>query len=260
MTNPVNPAQLSTSFVAFDENRAAQVMVRRIRRDYFIRGAWLCALVALLPFAVPLLVREPRYFVNGMLIVAVILALLIFVAGLAGLYLWSHTGIRKGTYFGPVLTADTKQLTLHSSATGLPEVSIVWKQLIGVRTIDRAKTRLAFTLELPVETAQPAAEDAVAERHEDLITAEWTEDEAYTPPPPSIATTEDFEAIEPLTASSAETLVQQPEPSILQPEPSTSTAGQWQQTMNGTPYVVSFRNCDTSAQEVLKLLAQLRTP
>lgn len=254
MPNPVNPAILSTSFVAFDEVPAAQVVVRRIRRDYFIRGAWQCALVALLPFAVPLLVREPRYFVNGMLIVALILALLLFVAGLAGIYLWSNTGIRKGTYFGPVLTADTEKLTLHPSGTGLSEVSIVWKQLIGVRTIDRAKTRLAFTLELPVETAQPAAGDAAAQGHEDLITAELTEDEAYTPPPPSVATAEDFEAIEPLTAPVAETLVQQPELVTSAP------AGQWQQTMYGTPYLVSFRNCDTSAQQVLKLLAQLRTP
>lgn len=253
MPNPVNPAQLSTSFVAFDENPNAQVVVRRIQRDYFIRGAWLCALIALLPFAVPLLVREPRYFVNGMLIVAVILALLLFVAGLAGIYLWSNTGIRKGAYFGPVLTADTKQLTLHSSATGLPEASILWKQLIGVRTIDRAKTRLAFTVEPLPERTQPAAEDAAPPHDEDSITAAWPEDEAYTPPPSSVATTEDFAAIEPLTASSAEPLDQEPEPPASSP-------GQWQQTMYGTPYVVSFRNCDKSAQDVLKLLAQLRTP
>ncbi|MEO6956839.1 MAG: hypothetical protein ABI137_08870 [Antricoccus sp.] len=253
MPNPVNPALLSTSFVAFDENPAAQVVVRRIRRDYFIRGAWLCALVALLPFAVPLLVREPRYFVNGMLIVAAILALLLFVAGLAGSYLWSHTGIRKGIYFGPVLTADTKQLTLHSSGTGLPEVSIGWKQLIRVRPVDRAKTKLAFTVEPLRELTQRAAEDAVPPHDEDSTTATWPEDEVYTPPPPSVATTEDFAAIEPLTASSAEPLDQQP-------QRPTSSPGPWQQTMYGTPYVVSFRNCDKSAQDVLKLLAQLRTP
>lgn len=253
MPIPVNPAQLSTAFVAFDENPVAQVVVRRIRRDYFTRGAWFCALVALLPFAVPLLTREPQYFVKGMLIVAVILALLLFVAGLAGMYLWSNTGTRKGAYFGPVLTADTDQLTLHSSATGLPEVSILWNQLTGVRTVDRAKTRLAFTVESLVERTQPAAEDDVPPHDQDSIAAVWPEDEAYSPPPPSVATTEDFAAIEPFTASSVESPNQQPEVTASAP-------GQWQQTMYGTPYVVSFRNCDKSAEEVLKLLAQLRTP
>lgn len=260
MPFPVNPTQLATSFVAFDNTADGRVVVRRIERSYLIRWAWICALIALLPLVVPTLTREPSYFVNGTLIAAFIIAVVLFVGGMASAYLWSHSGARKDAYFGPVLSVGAADLTLHSQGTSLPEACVLWEQVVAVRTINRAKTRLAFTIEpLNARSKTPPADETTSTDETTLSVSEGagsdtSVDDDYTPPPASVATTADFDSIEPMAAPEAPEMA-----TDHSAKPVASEAGNWRRTMYGTPYVVSFKNCDKSAEDVLALIAQLRT-